>query len=235
MRHLLAGFVVTGCLAAAVHAVEPTPDPVATRLLADARAARATWNADFPGFTADVVVNFDGQVSKGQARVSADGKVTLTGLDKDAEAWVRRQLGSQVVHRFEFRGPGPTPCAFADDHVDHPLGRLIRVLNDELHSSYRIRDDQIMVVNRQTTEGRFAITMQENRTNAEGKFLPVSYCVHYWDADGRLTRSEAHYNAYQRVGVYDLPATVRIVYAGGDADGQSVKSLTLSAHQLLKK
>ena len=40
-------------------------DPLATKLLADARAARAQWEK-FPGFTADIEINFDGKISQGK-------------------------------------------------------------------------------------------------------------------------------------------------------------------------
>ena len=49
------------------------PDPQATKLLADARAARAQWE-NFSGFTADVEVNFDGKISRGKAIVAKTGR-----------------------------------------------------------------------------------------------------------------------------------------------------------------
>ncbi len=55
---VLAATVVPG-----FHAAEPArkADPEATKLLADARAARANWD-HFPGFHADLEVNVDGKV-----------------------------------------------------------------------------------------------------------------------------------------------------------------------------
>ena len=108
--------------------------------------------------------------------------MSFTKLDPDAEAWAKRQLGSIVAHRIDNSASLNTPCAFADEEANNPLGRAITVLSDELHSSYRVRDRQIIVVNRQMKDARFSITILENRTNKEGKFLPASYVVHYWDA-----------------------------------------------------
>src|SRR5262245_57997163 len=80
-------------------AAEPTAaDPAATKLLAEARAARAAW-ANFPGFRADIEVNLDGQVSKGLLEVDAAGKVHLKGIDKDAETWAKYTLRSLINHR----------------------------------------------------------------------------------------------------------------------------------------
>src|SRR5262249_40018242 len=182
-------------------------DPAATQLLAEARAARALWE-NFPGFTADVEVNLDGQVTRGRVEVSPKGKlaVTLEGKDvKDAETWLKRELGSTVGHRMG-GGPTDTPCAFADEDVQNPLGRAVRVLNDEFHSSYRIRDRQIVVVNRQMEDERFTITVLENRVNEDKQYLPACFVVNTWDAKSGVLRSAAAYHhTWQRVGKFDLP------------------------------
>jgi hypothetical protein len=224
-------------------------NPAASRLLAEARAARATWD-DFPGFTAAVEVNLDGAVRRGRLHVDAKGAVRLDGLDKPHQAWARRQLASIISHRTDASAARQTPCAFADDDTSHPLGRAIVVLNDELHSSYRIRDRQITVVNRTTPDRRFTITVLENRPNPEGKFLPVSFVVNYWDLkSGALVRSDANHQTWQRVGKFDLPVTARVVTAareGAAAEegagappsaatskgGYSVKDLKLSEIKL---
>lgn len=215
------------------------PDPAATKLLSDARAARALWK-DFPGFTADVEVNFDGKISKGIVHVSANGKVSFEKLDKEVETWAKRMLGSTVGHRLASGTPQDTPCAFADDVKDHPLGRAIKVLNDELHSSYRIKDEQITEVNRVMKGGRFTISMLESKANAEGKFLSVAYAVNYWNPEnGELTKNEATYQSWARVGKFDLPAKTTIITATKSAEGNKAsmmaQTLTLSNHKLLDK
>jgi hypothetical protein len=208
-------------------------DPDATRLLTEARAARASWE-NFPGFTADVVVNLDGRtVSRGRVEVKSDGKVALELGDKDAATWARRELGSIVGHRLPGGNDSPTPCAFADDDETNPLGRAIRVLNDEYHSSYRIRDRQITVVNRAMPQAgiRFTITVLENRRNEEGNFLPVSFVVNTWDQKSNaLQSSEAQHQTWVRVGKFDLPQTLLVVTA--KEGKQEARSLKLSNHQL---
>jgi Protein of unknown function (DUF3386) len=222
----------------------PNADPAATKLLAEARAARALWK-DFPGFSADIEVNFDGKAAKGKVHVSPEGKVKCEGLDKDYESWVRRQLGSIVDHRMDSGSPRDTPCTFTDDVKDHPLGRSIRVLNDELHSSYRIRGKEIVVVNRTMKDRRFTITVLESMTNAEGKYLTTSYVVDYWNLEsGELLHNDAFTQTWVRVGKFDLPGLTRLIgasrekpagAAGGDAEpGYSAKSLNLTNHKLLE-
>lgn len=209
---------------------EKKEDPEATKLLADARAARLLWN-NFPGFTAKMTVNLNGKVFTGQVNVSEKGKVVFADLDENAQKWAKGVLGSAVSHRLGGAAL-ETPCAFADQDQDHPLGRLILVLNDEMHSSYRIKDRQIMVVNRDMGGTRFSITMQENRWTEGGQYLPASYTVSTWDPKtGQLAKSEAHLQTWQRVGAFDLPKELRVITVTGEV---KVNSLTLSDVKLAK-
>ena len=90
------------------------------------------------------------------------------------------------------------------------------MLSDEFHSSYRIRDRQVIVVNRDMKDARFTITVMENEVNKEGKFLPVCFVVNTWDAKtNALTSSETHHQTWKRVGAFDLPESM----PGGDGDG----------------
>jgi Protein of unknown function (DUF3386) len=190
-----------------------TEDPAATKLLADARAARALWKA-FPGFTADVAVNRDGAIHKGSTVVSSQGKVTLK-LDADAELqqWTRREIASLVAHRLPAAETLKTPCAFLDPKDQHhPLGRAVHVLNDELHSSYRIRDREIVEVNRTTKDVRFTITVLASLLTKEKQYLPASYVVDSWDPkSGQLVSSVAEHATWQRIGAFDMPRTLLIV------------------------
>ena len=207
-------------------------DPAATKLLADARAARAVWK-DFPGFTSDLDINVNGKVAKGKLDVASTGKVNLTvEAGEDAKAWARREISSLVSHRLP-GGSLDTPCAFIDTNDAHPSGRAIRVLNDELHSSYRIRDRQIMEVNRAMKDTRFTITVLENKWNKEKQYLPVSYVVSTWDLKSNtLVSSSAHHDTWTRIGSFDLPVTVRVVNAkAGQLDN---RLLTFSNLQLVK-
>jgi hypothetical protein len=191
-------------------------DPAATKLLAAARAARATWT-DFPGASADLTVNLDGKVIKGQVKVNPRGKVevTLSAKGDDVTSrWAHGMLASVVGHRLG-GSEADTPCVFADSNTKHPLGQLIRVIGDDFHSSYRIRDRQILVVNRQMKEGRFSIVVLENKQNAEKHYLPTSYVVNSWDKAG-LKSTTSFRLSWKRTGKYDLPVTLLVVSAHGE-------------------
>jgi uncharacterized GH25 family protein len=233
-----ASIKVTGSitLGSTVYAVKlradkPDANPEATKLLADAREARANW-VHFPGFSATVAVNVEGTIHKGKVDVDSKGKVNLT-IDGDEKGWAKSMLSSIVGHRMDDGTTLTTPCAFADDVKHHPLGRAIKVLNDEFHSSYRIRDRQVIEVDRTMGELRFTITVMQNRLNAEKKFLPAHYVVNYWDTkSGAVKKSVTHFNTFKRVGNFDLPAKVMVVTA--EEGKQVTRTITLSEHSLNK-
>ena len=224
---VLALGLVCGVAVRAEERAKGTADAAATKLLADARAARAVYQ-HFPGFSADIEVNLDGKATHGTVEVSDKGKVALKLDAAAAEKWAKNTLASTIAHRLDSgSSSGETPCAFADEDAHHPLGRAIRVLNDEFHSSYRIRDQQVIVVNRHMPGSRFTITVMENLRTKEGKFLPASYVVNTWDAKtDALTSSETHHDTWQRVGAFDLPHETLVVKA--TAGKQEARSLKLS-------
>jgi hypothetical protein len=221
----------------------PKADSEATRLLREAREARVNWEK-FPGFSADLEYNHNGKIVRGQVTVSAEGKVKLELPDDEAKKWVYGQMRSIVAHRMDNSADRNTPCAFIDDNAHHPLGRAVRVLNDELHSSYRIRDRQIIEVNRQMPDSRFTITVLHNYVTAEKKYLPASYVVNTWATSDKgnetLRSSTAFHQTWHRVGAYDLPGTLLVVTATGAAQAGATPrtldshSLRLANHKLAK-
>ena len=138
MIRIVPAVLITIIVLPAWGADKPPANPAATKLLADARAARAQWD-HFSGFRARLEINVEGQVAKGTVEVSPKGKVTVQVAEAAPEAvkWAKDQLASLAAHRLDNSASADTPCAFLDENPDHPLGRAIRVLEDEFHSSYR--------------------------------------------------------------------------------------------------
>ena len=166
-------------------------DPEAVKLFEEAVAARAQWK-DFPGFTATIDGNIDGRPIAGDVTVAADGSVTIDAADEPTADWVREQLESITRHRVasEAASDANRPVLrFADEESDHPLGRLLEFDGGQFASSYRVRDRQIMVVNRHFGEQDMTITVLDNERTATDRFLPRSYTVQYWDAEDRPARS----------------------------------------------
>jgi hypothetical protein len=211
-------------------------DPEAVALFTEAIAHRASWR-DFPGFSAAIKGHLDGRTFTGKLTVMADGSVDVKTDDSVALPWLKSQFESMAMHRLP---PPPADSSdsqgprfrFAGRGDDHPFGRLVAVEGGQMASSYRIKDRQIMIVNRRMGKQHMTITMLDNETNPEGRFLPHSYVVHYWDAaTGKLKSTETFQERWQRAGKWDLP-TLHTVTTASDS-GLSVRSVLLSDLKLL--
>lgn len=209
-------------------------DDEAVALFEGALASRAAWH-DFPGFSADIAGDIEGRPFSGTVKVDADGGVTLDLDEEPFVEWVGGQLESITMHRAASQTPSadrPKPVLrFADDEVDHPLGRLLAFEGGSFATSYRVKDKQITTVNRVIDGENMTITVLDNDENAEGKFLPRSYTVQYWDEQsGEPVRAETVQDRWTRVGKFDLPE--RHTVTAASADGFSVRSFRLSNHKL---
>jgi hypothetical protein len=209
-------------------------DPEAVKLFEDALAARAAWH-DFPGFSAKIAADLDDRPFEGTLSVAADGTVKLDLGEDPAPRWLEEQLESITMHRAASQSPsaeGPKPVLrFADDHPDHPLGRLLAFEGGHFATSYRVKGKQITSVNRFLDGQNMTITVLDNEQNAEGQYLPRSYTVQYWDdASGKLARTETVQDRWTRVGRWDLPQAHTVTASG--ENGFSVRTFTLSEHKL---
>jgi hypothetical protein len=211
-------------------------DPGAVALFQEAIKARAHWQR-FPGFRADIAGRAGGRPFRGRVTVDARGAVSVHVNDRTARPWVAGQLESIVLHRGAGRtapaGPAKQLLRYADEEAEHPLGRLLLVEGGRFASSYRVRDGQILAVNRHVGKEVLTILVLENERNGDGLYLPRAYVVEYWDAGtGELRRTETVRERWQRVGRWDLPAAH--TQTSSSAAGLEVRGFTLSGHQLLK-
>lgn len=210
-------------------------DANAVAMFEKAIAARATWE-DFKGFTAQASVYLDGRRSEGHVSVKLDGEVAFDGKppleDEAVREWVRDQLHSLVIHRVPSSGIRSKPLLnFADTDAEHPLGRLLNFHGGRFASTYRIREDEIVVVNRSLGHENMSLQMLESERNAEGKVLPRAYEVQYRDArTGTIARVETFRNRWQRIGKIDLPESLAQTISS--AGGVSVRSLKLKSIKL---
>ena len=168
-------------------------------------------------------------------RVDAGGEVDLELDEGVVKTWVLDQIQSLAMHRLPTsHSSGSRPVLrFADDDRTHPLGRLVVFEGGQFASSYRIAGDQITVVNRNLGGQNMTITVLENSKNAEGKQLPQSYTVQYWNArDGSLDESQSFVNRWTRVGSFDLPAS--LVVTAASKSGLTVRSIEFTKQRLAK-
>jgi len=208
-------------------------DAEAIRLFDEALAARAQWK-NFPGFSANLEGVVEGRTFAGKIKVDATGDVTIDSDDEVAQVWAEETLRSICMHRIASETNNtPSRLRYADDDLTHPLGRLLAYEGGQFASSYRIKDQQILVVNRHFGPKLVTITVLDNDRNPDGAFLPRSYTVQTWEtATGKLLESEAVQDRWQRVGDFDLPALHQATTSSDQ--GQVVRTITLTDHELRK-
>lgn len=111
---------------------------------------RYTWDASFPGYTADVTFNHNGQTYTGQAKVTADLKQEVTGIaDEAAQKAVQGQLFEVSIHRVR-RG-------FEDSHGNNTFrygetladGSVEILMGGKAEGDrYEIKDNEVSMVHR---------------------------------------------------------------------------------------
>ncbi|BDI28765.1 hypothetical protein CCAX7_008160 [Capsulimonas corticalis] len=189
-------------------------DPAAWDLLKAAHDSRQTFSRDFPGLTADVTVNDNGEIHEGALSYDKGGEVksNIAGLSADAREWAEEQASSLIDHRIESdfaKGEGKNPITFGvDDHS--PLGRAVR-LNDRMQSSYRVRDNQVTEVTRTMSGQKFTITMMATTRTESGKYLPQQFLVTYFDKAGGVEHVDAYTDSFANQDGYWLPTSRRVV------------------------
>lgn len=192
-------------------------DPEAWNLLKSTRETSKNFPANFAGVTTDVVLNDNGKVAKGTLNyeVGKTGELKIESLDEETKSWLNEQAMSVIAHRRggDFaKGDGRHPITFGEDD-NSPAGRRV-VLNDSMKSSYRVRNGQVVEVDRTMADSHFVITVLETTKTPDGKFLPRHFTVTYFDAkSGALKRTETFTDEYKQVEGVWFPASRRVVRA----------------------
>lgn len=201
----------------------------ATKLYQKAREARALWQ-DFPGFTADVTVLYNGKKTQGKLTADKEFKVKLTLDNKELSEWSQPKLNSVIGHR-KYRQQKPIPATFADNQVNHPLGRLVNI--DGKNVSFRLQDDVMTEVHRRSDKAWFTITTLDVWRTKEGAVLPRDTSVIYRNPKtGAITSNRSNTFFFTRVGKFDLPESMLTVDCGENFE-RNVGSIKLSNHRLL--
>ncbi len=209
-------------------------DPKAREAMAEVFGNTARWDGNFPGFTADVTVNMNGQEVKGTITVKGPREMETTITDEKAKSFLTENMGSIAMHR----GPrsfdesdGKYKISFGDDG-SHPMGRKIVLGGDGMKSYYRIKGGRIHQINRQSPRMSFSINIEESAKNDEGQFLTKKYSVFYFDPESKALKDvESYTDQYTRVGAYDLPELRRIIHC--EDNWVCVDSMSLSNHKLM--
>lgn len=227
-----------------------TTDPLPTHAISDEPQARELLRAatersyklphNFAGFHAHTTVQYGAQIITGTVRVQSPQQITVQVDDASeqpaptaADTWLQSELRSMIGHRW------PVPFEQRDgrylltqDATPHALGPRIDLHGDPLHSSYRVRGEQITLVQRTMGGQSFTITMLAHTLLPDGRSLPAHYVVVFRDAASQhIIRTDAYTDRFMSVAGCWLPHERQVVRH--DADGMHAAIFVLYEHTLL--
>lgn len=206
------------CIASFLHSVlageRATGDEAdAALLLQQARENREVLSETFPGFRSKLTVRFDGEVYFGTCSFRLPGNLQVTMRGTEDLPDVTASIRSMLMHRAPSSRMSAQEARFGKTDGS-PLGREL-LLADRHQSAYRIRDGQIIQVDRRMSEPRFVLTVLETRTTESGRYLPRHvFAVRFEPGNGSVLEAWTYISEFQRVGGEYLPKSRQVIRTG---------------------
>lgn len=180
--------------------------PNAAELFRDAYRQRYTWDDAFPGYTATVSIEADGQEESGIVLVEPDLNVSVFDIaDDDLRDFVKGQVQMEIVHRRRLpfdRLHGNSE--FQLDGIDDNGAAVVREIGDESNSSYKVKDGTIAQVNRILQGIAVTVDTLETETTPEGTLVHRFKTEFRDPASGKVLECEETRDRHEKIGQYYL-------------------------------
>ncbi len=165
---------------------------------------RYTWDANFPGYSADVELKQGDEVYTGKIRINGDLSVEVTGIeDEEVKQSIYTQLRDVVTHRkrssFE-QSHGKNQFNLGEQDSTGAMEILVK--GDAMGSNYKIRGTEICQVSRVMGRMAFVIDTHESLDTGEG-YVSKRYDAVFRNAQtNEITRELEFEDTYEKVGDY---------------------------------
>ncbi len=165
---------------------------------------RYTWDANFPGYSADVELKQGDEVYTGKIRINGDLSVEVTGIEDDeVKQSIYTQLRDVVTHRkrssFE-QSHGKNQFNLGEQDSTGALDILVK--GDAMGSNYKIRGTEICQVSRVMGRMAFVIDTHESLDTGEG-YVSKRYDAVFRNAQtNEITRELEFEDTYEKMGDY---------------------------------
>ncbi|MGB8698335.1 MAG: DUF3386 domain-containing protein [Thermosynechococcaceae cyanobacterium] len=195
---------------------------------------RYTWDAQFPGYTADVTYTHEGQTVTGQVRVTADFKAEVHQVeDENAQKAIHGQLWEIAIHRVR--------RSFADTHGKNTFtygktddsGAVEILMGGKSEGDrYQLRNNEVCMVHRHIHGVVVTIHTFSTHNTGEG-YLSHRYDSVYHDPQtGEQKGGKSVFeDDYEQVGTYWI--LNRRVIQTATENGPETQTFTFSNIQLL--
>lgn len=181
-----------------------TEQTSAKELFQAAYEHRYTWDANFPGYSADVELKQGDEVYTGQVRINSDFSVEVTGIeDEKVTESVYTQMRDIVTHRkrssFD-RSHGKNQFSLGEKDASDAVEILVQ--GDAMGSNYKIRGTEICQVSR--VMGRMAFTIDTHESlNTESGYIASRYDAIFRNAQTNDPIKELSFeDNYEKIGDY---------------------------------
>ncbi|HEY9829007.1 MAG TPA: DUF3386 domain-containing protein [Stenomitos sp.] len=191
-----------------------TEQTSARELFQAAYENRYTWDANFPGYRADIEIKQGDEVYKGEVRINGDLTVEVTGIaDEKVQESVYNQMRDIVTHRkrstFE-KAHGKNEFSLGESDATGAVE--IQVKGDAMGSNYKVRGTEICQVSRVMGPMAFTINTNESLDTGEG-YVSTGYNAIFREAKtGNLKTKREFEESYEKVGNYYV-MTRQVVHA----------------------
>lgn len=176
----------------------------ASELFRSAYENRYTWDANFPGYTADVEIKQGDEVYQGKIRINQDLTVEVFDLeDEQVKESIYTQMRDVVTHRkrssFE-KSHGKNQFSLGEEDSTGALEILVK--GDAMGSNYKIRGTEICQVSRVMGKMAFTIDTHESLDTGEG-YVASRYDAVFRNAQtDEVTRQLQFEDTYEKFGNY---------------------------------
>jgi hypothetical protein len=205
------------------------------RLVADALAAEATWQA-FPGFMAELEIKCNGNVSHGRVIVQRDGRVFVESVSDAHRVWAVPYLDGLVCQRLPQDEVGKKTWILANPRGQGmPWGRAVCSTDAPFGPCYWIQEGRFHAVECRLAKMKQRLTTLKTEDSSDNKHLPAIQVLHLWNAQTlELKTTETRVFTWRRTGGFDLPATIEVLSGGTAAETTSlaIGRIVITRHRL---
>jgi hypothetical protein len=211
-----------------------TEQKSARELFRSAYENRYTWDANFPGYSADIEIKQGDEVYTGKVRINSDLTVEVTGIeDEKVQESVYNQMRDIVTHRkrstFE-KAHGKNEFSLGETDATGAVEILVK--GDAMGSNYKVRGTEICQVSRVMGPMAFTINTNDSLDTGEG-YVSTGYNAIFRDAKtGNLKAKREFEETYEKVGNYYV-MTRQVVHAI-DGDNRITTEFNFSNIKLLE-
>ena len=211
-----------------------TEQKSARELFRAAYENRYTWDANFPGYSADIEIKQGDEVYRGNVRIKSDLTVEVTGIDDEkVQESVYNQMRDIITHRkrstFE-KAHGKNEFSLGETDATGAVEILVK--GDAMGSNYKVRGTEICQVSRVMGPMAFTINTNDSLDTGEG-YVSSGYNAIFRDAKtGNLKGKREFEETYEKVGDYYV-MTRQVVHAI-DGDNRITTEFNFSNIKLLE-